>query len=143
MARCSTGGRMSAVATAARGPSVYATAAVKPRVREVGVFNTTTTACSVGIARATATGTQGAALTEVNESDDSHGVVATGFNTHTADATVALSRQASVGAAIGAGVIFTFGEDGFVLDNATTSGLVITCPSGTGQILDFYIVWDE
>jgi hypothetical protein len=143
MARCSTGGRMSAIATAARGPSVYATTGVKPRIREIGVFNTTTAACSVGVARATATGTQGAALTEVNESDDSHTVIATGFNTHTADATVALSRQASIGAAIGAGVIFTFGEDGFILDNATTSGVVITCPSGTGQILDFYIVWDE
>jgi hypothetical protein len=134
---------MSAIATAARGPSVYATTGVKPRIREIGVFNTTTAACSVGVARATATGTQGAALTEVNESDDSHTVIATGFNTHTADATVALSRQASIGAAIGAGVIFTFGEDGFILDNATTSGVVITCPSGTGQILDFYIVWDE
>jgi hypothetical protein len=97
----------------------------------------------VGVARATPTGTRGAALTAVNESDDSHAVIATGANTHTVAPTVALSRQASIGAAIGAGVIFTFGEDGFILDNATTSGVVITCPSGTGQILDFYIVWDE
>jgi hypothetical protein len=143
MARCSVGGRMSAIATATNGPSVYATTGVKPRIREIGVFNTTTTASSVGVARATTTGTRGAALTAVNESDDSHAVIATGANTHTVAPTVALSRQASIGAAIGAGVIFTFGEDGFILDNATTSGVVITCPSGTGQILDFYIVWDE
>jgi hypothetical protein len=144
MARCSVAGRTSAVPTAARGPSVYSTAALKPRIREVGVFNTTTTACAVGVQRATATGTQGAALTELCEDDDVHVVIATGFNTHTADATVvAGGRQASLGAAIGAGVIFTFGENGLVLDNATTSGVVITCPSGTGQHLDFYIVWDE
>jgi hypothetical protein len=131
------------VPTAARGPSVYATAALKPRIVEVGVFNTTTTACAVGIARATATGTQGAALTEICEDDDVHVVIATGFNTHTADATVgACIRQASLGAFIGAGVIWTFPK-GIVLNNATTAGLVIVCPTGTGQHLDFHISWEE
>lgn len=144
MARCSVAGRTSAVPTAARGPSVYSTAALKPRIREVGVFNTTATAVAVGLARASATGTQGAALTEVCEDDDSHVVIATGFNTHTADATVGGTiRQASLGAAIGSGVIWTFGDNGFVLDNATTAGIVIICPSGTGQHLDFYVLWDE
>jgi hypothetical protein len=144
MARCAVAGRTSAVPTAARGPSVYATTGIKPRVKEIHVFNTTTTACAVAVNRATATGTQGAALTEVCEDDDSHTVIATGFNTHTADATVgAAIRQGSLGAAIGAGVIFTFGNGGLVLDNATTAGIVITCPTGTGQHLDFAIVWDE
>lgn len=144
MARCSVAGRTSAVPTAARGPSVYATTGVKPRIREIGVFNTTTTAAAVAVCRATATGTQGAALTEVCEDDDVHTIITTGFNTHTADATVGSPvRQASVGAAIGSGVIWTFGGDGLVLDNATTAGIVITCPTGTGQHLDFYITWDE
>jgi hypothetical protein len=116
---------------------------LKPKIVEVGVFNTTTTACAVGIARASATGTQGAALTEVCEDDDVHVVIATGFNTHTADATVgACIRQASLGAFIGAGVIWTFPK-GIVLDNATTAGVVIICPTGTGQHLDFYIAWEE
>jgi hypothetical protein len=115
---------------------------VKPRIKEIGVFNTTSTACAVGVARASATGTQGAGLTEVCEDDDSHTIIATGFNTHTADATVgACIRQASLGAAVGSGVIWTF-ED-LVLDNATTAGIVIVCPTGTGQHLDFHIVWEE
>jgi hypothetical protein len=123
---------------------VYATTGVKPRIREIGVFNTTATACAVAINRASATGTQGAALTEVCLDDDVHTIVATGFNTHTADATVGSAvRQASLGAAVGSGVIFTFGNGGLVLDNATTAGIVITCPTGTGQHLDFYIEWDE
>jgi hypothetical protein len=144
MARCSVAGRTSAVPTAARGPSVYATTGVKPRIREIGVFNTTATACAVGVARATATGTQGAGLTEVCIDDDSHTAIATGFNTHTADATVGASiRQASLGAAVGSGVIFTFGGDGLVLDKATTAGIVIVCPTGTGQHLDFHIEWEE
>jgi hypothetical protein len=132
------------VPTAARGPSVYATAAIRPQIREIGVFNTTTTAAAVGIARATATGTQGAALTEVCESDDSRTVIATGFNTHTIDATVgACIKQASLGAAIGSGVIWTWAPGEFIIDNATTAGVVIVCPTGTGQHLDFWIAWDE
>lgn len=142
MARCSCAGRTSAVPTSVRGPSVYSTAALKPRIKEIGVFNTTTTAVAVAIARATATGTQGAGLTEVCEDDDAHTIIATGFNTHTADATVGGAiRQASLGAAIGAGVIWTF--ESLVLDKATTSGIVIILPTGTAQHLDFYFVWEE
>lgn len=144
MPRCAVATRTSAVPTAARGPSLYATTGVRPRIVEVGVFNTTATACAVGLAVASATGTQGAGLTEVSETDSSHTIIATGFNTHTADATVgACLRQASLGAAIGSGVIWTFGDSGIELTNATTSGLVIVCPTGTGQHLDFWIVWDE
>jgi hypothetical protein len=144
MARVAAAGRTSAVPTTVRGPSLYATAGVRPNVREIGVFNTTATAVAVAICRASATGTQGAGLTEVCQDDDSHTIIATAFNTHTADATVGSPvRQASLGAAIGSGVIFTFGGDGLVIDNATTAGLVITCPTGTAQHLDFYIEWTE
>lgn len=136
--------RTSAVPTAVRGPSVYATAAVRPAIREIGVWNTTATACAVAVVRATATGTQGAGLTEVCLDDDVHVAVATGFNTHTADATVGSAiRQASLGAAIGSGVIWTFPGPGLIIDAATTKGVVIICPTGTGQHLDFSISWDE
>jgi hypothetical protein len=144
MARCSVATRTSAVPTTVRGPSLYATTAVRPQIREIGVFNTTATACAVAIVRATATGTVGAALTEVCTSDDSATIVATAANTHTADATVgAAIKQASLGAAIGSGVIWTFDPGEFVIDNLTTAGVVITCPTGTGQHLDFYIAWAE
>ena len=144
MAHVSVANRTSAIPTTVRGPSLYATAAVRPQVLEVGVFNTTATAVAVAVNRASATGTQGAALTEVCTSDDSATIVATAFNTHTADATVgAAIRQASLGAAIGSGVIWTFQPGEFIIDNATTAGLVITCPTGTAQHLDFYIAWKE
>jgi hypothetical protein len=144
MARFAVATRASAVSTAARGPSLYATANIRPQIREIGVFNTTATACAVGLARATATGTQGAGLTEICTSDDSAAIIATAFNTHTADATVgSCFRQASLGAAIGSGVIWTFDPGQLVIDNATTSGVVIVCPTGTGQIIDFYIDWSE
>jgi len=144
MARCSVGGRTAAVPTAARGPSLYATASSGSLVvREIGAFNTTVTAAAVAIGIATAAGTQGAALTEVNESDQSHTILGTGFNTHTADATLTQTRYASLGAAIGAGVIWTFGDNGLEIPEGTANGVVITCHTGTGQHLDFYFVWDE
>jgi hypothetical protein len=40
-------------------------------------------------------------------------------------------------------VIWTFDPGQLIIDNATTAGLVIVCPTGTGQHLDFYIDWGE
>lgn len=148
MARWSVATRTSAVPTTVRGPSVYAAAANGGFwVREVGVFNTTTTAAAVGLVIASATGTQGATLTEVCQDDptkDASDTAGNGFNTHTADATVGSAiRQASLGAAIGSGVIWTFGDQGLFIPEGTTNGVVVNCPTGTGQHLDFYITWDE
>lgn len=143
MPRCAVAGRTSAVPTALRGPSVYGTTAVKARIREIGVWNTTAVACSVAVVRASATGTQGAGLTEVCLGDDSHTVIATAFNTHTADATVgAPVRQATLAGVVGAGIIWTFADNGLLINALTTAGVVIICPTGTGQHLDFYIEWD-
>ena len=123
---------------------MYGTANVGPHIRSIEVYNTTVTAVAVAVVRATATGTQGTALTEVTLSDDAHTVIATGFNTHTANATVGSPiRQASLGAAIGSGVIWTWGPGEFAIDNATTAGVVIILPTGTGQHIDFAIEWDE
>jgi len=132
------------VPTSLRGPSLYSTAALKPQIRLIEVYNTTAVEAAVAVVRATATGTQGTGLTEICTSDDTRTIVGTAFNTHTADATVSAPiRQATVGAAKGAGVIWTWGPGEFILDNATTSGVVIICPTGTGQHLDFSIEWDE
>lgn len=138
--------RMSAAPTAARGPSVYAIASKGFRVREIGVFNTTSTAAAIGVAIASAAGTQGAALTEVtwDKGINNTAPSATGFNTHTADATVgSCIRQASLGATVGSGVIWTFPDEGIVIAPGTGNGIVIVCPTGTGQVCDFYIDWEE
>jgi hypothetical protein len=142
MARCAVSGRTDAVPTSTRGPSVYATTGVKPRIKEIGVSNTTAVAAAVAVVRASATGTQGTALTEVCLTDDVHTVVATGFNTHSANATVGSPvRQFTLPGVVGATVILTF--DDLALDNATTAGIVVICPTGTGQHLDFWIEWEE
>jgi hypothetical protein len=47
-----------------------------------------------------------------------------------------------LGAAIGAGVIWTFGTHGLIVDIGTANGVGVI-PTGTGQVCDAYIVWDE
>lgn len=128
--------------------SLWATAAVRPRVVEVGVFNTTAVTVTVALARFSAgTGTKGAAVTSVYEDDNSQAAVTTVANTHTVTPTTisAALRQAALGAAIGSGVIWTFGggkTSGLLVPNSTTDGLgIITV--GTGQICDISFTWDE
>jgi hypothetical protein len=131
------------VPTAARGPNVYGIASRPLYIVEVGVFNTTTTAATAAAARATGAGTQAGAVTEISE-DSEITPAATAFTSQSADATIAgVATQASLGAAIGAGVIWTFGGKGLRIPAGTANGCVLTCPSGTGQFEDFYFVWEE
>jgi len=137
-------GRTDALITALRGPSLYAAAAAGAAIREVSVWNTTTSQVAVGLIRWTATGTQGTALTGAPWNPNQADPDCTAFNTHTADATAgAVLRRAMLGAAIGAAVIFTFGDSGIVIPEGTTNGVGIYLPTGTAQHLDFEFVWDE
>lgn len=144
MSRHSVAGRSTVAGTAARGiASIFSAAAVGFRLREVGIFNTTTTACAAALVRFTNTTGQGAALTEA-EWDAINLPAVTGFAGHTADAGIGdVLAQCSLGAAIGAGMVWTFGEMGIVVPVGTSNGLGVTCPTGTGQVLDYYFVWDE
>ena len=125
--------------------SIFAASAVVFRVREIGVFNTTNTACAVALRRYTAQGTPGTGLTEMPWDVDTAAATATAFNTHSITPTFVTGniRYASLGAAVGAGVIWTFGQGGLEVNPGTGNGIGISVPTGTGQILDFYIDWEE
>jgi hypothetical protein len=128
------------------GASLYAIASISPKIKEVGLFNTTTTACVVAISRLTTAGTQGAGLTESKAGNPEVPTAScTGFQSHTVGPTITDElRRADLGAAIGAGVIWTWDdEDGLRIPSGTGNGIGIVCPSGTGQILDGYIDWIE
>jgi hypothetical protein len=126
-----------------RGPNVYAIAARPIYLVETGVFNTTTTAFAVGLIRATSAGTAAGALTP-RSVDSEVTPVATANTSHSADAAgTGPFAQASIGAAIGAGVIWTFGGSGIRAPAGTANGFFLNLPTGTGQFFDFYFVWDE
>lgn len=145
MARFSIAGRSTIAGTSLRGLfSIYAPASSGFALREVGLFNTTSTALAVALVRFTATGTQGTGLTEGEYHEDAPPPLATAFAGHTADATVGqVLNQATLGAAVGSGVIWTFGDTGIVVQPGTSNGIGVIIPTGTGQICDYYAVWDE
>lgn len=126
------------------GGSLYAIANVPLRVYEIGVFNTTATAASLQIVRLTTAGTQGAAITEGPFDTDYSAFQGTAFNTHTGTppSLGAVIRAFSVGAAIGAGAIFTFDAEPLRIPPGTANGIGIISV-GTGQVLDCYFDWDE
>jgi hypothetical protein len=120
--------------------SLYATAAVRPRLVEVGVFNSTTTAVVLALRKFTTTGTQGATITALGEDDPSQAAVATAKDTHTVTPTIATGsyRVAALGAAIGAGLIWKFVDGktpGLVIGNTTGDGIGLIVLTGTGRQL--------
>ena len=126
------------------GPGVCAGATSgKFWVKEIGVFNTTTTAVAVGVAVITATGTQAGTGTGYQIDDPSAPASSeTFFTSQSSASTIAKTiRQASLGAAIGSGVVFVWGDKELECSEGTGNGVIINCPTGTAQHLDFYIKW--
>lgn len=145
MARYSAGMTAAGAGTSVRPIfGILATAAVAPKIREIGIFNTTSTACVYRLVQVTG-GTPGSTVTA---HPHDLGVAATptalAKQLWTADATVNtdMGYRIQLGAAQGAGGIFTFGDNGIrpALGSTVAIGLV---PVGTGQVCEVYIVWDE
>lgn len=146
MARHGVSGRSSAAATATLpGVSLYAPASGSLKVREIGIFNSTTTAFVASIRRLSTTGTQGAGITEFEYDTLGMPVLGTAFDAHSVAPTLVAGvvRYGAIGGAIGAGYVWTFGENGLVIPEGTGNGIGVLCPTGTGQVFDYYIDWDE
>lgn len=145
MARYSAGVKTSAGSTTLPIASLYSAASVGAKLREVGVFNTTNTAVDVKLTRLTTAGTQGTGLTESKYDPDSAAASCTAFTTHTVAPTLGddLGYRATLGAAAGAGVIWTFGENGLRVPTGTANGVGVLIENGTGQACQVYFVWDE
>jgi hypothetical protein len=145
MARFSIAGRSTVAGTTLRAiASLFAISGRTAKLREVGVFNTTATAVAASLVRFTNATGVGAGLTEVLWDEQGPAPNCTGFAGHTGDGAVGSPcRQAVLPANVGGGVIWTFGEGGLLVQAGTANGIGIICPVGTGQILDYYMDWDE
>lgn len=146
MARNSTGARSTSTGSATLPlGSLYGVAASGCNVRQIGLFNTAAAACVYELVRLTSAGTQGAALVEAEWDEEKNVPLCQGFNTHTVLPTLGkkLGIIFTIGAAIGAGHIETFGDSGIVIPKGVANGLGILLLTGTGQVLDFYFHYDE
>lgn len=147
MARYTVGG-VATIAGTATLPlvSLYNTAGVQAHLREVHFFNSTATGGFVAaLCRLSTAGTQGTGLTAVRTDGDSGAAACTPFAGHTGAPTLAdLGYRKRVGAAVGDGVIWTFNDGaGITAPLGTANGIGLYVPTGTGQILDYVLVWDE
>jgi len=150
MSRYSAGDRTAAGSTTLPIISIYSGAATTGAIVEIGIFNTTATAVELYLVRLTTTGTQGANLVEARHNLKKVAAACTVHGTHTVNPTLGedLGYRTVLGAAIGSGVIWTFGDDGIPITaadavEAVTNGVGVVVENGTGQICQSYIVWDE
>lgn len=146
MARYSVAGRGTVVGTNVRAiASLFSTASGIGIIREISVANTTSTAVCVGVIRFSAATNVGAGLTEAKYDVNAFPPTCTGFAGHTGDGTTTggTIEQVSLGAAVGSGWVWTFGDEGLRIDIGTANGIGIYIPTGTGQILDYKICWTE
>lgn len=146
MARFSASARATGVGSATLPfASLYAIASRRLLLREVHVFNTTTTAVVVALTRFTTAGTPGAGVAVQEEDGESPAPVGTPFQAHSSTPPTLGDeiRRTDIGAAIGAGAIWTFDQDGLRIPPGTANGVGLYVPTGTAQICDFVFVWDE
>ena len=125
--------------------SLYGGTTVRPRLRELHLFNTTATAVQLKLVRLTTTGTQGTALTEMPLVPEDPAAVAAAFNTHSVAPTITSGDlwRTQLGAAIGSGVIVTFPDQGIVIPATANNGLGVVVSTGTGQACEATLIWDE
>jgi hypothetical protein len=146
MARHTISGRSTVAPTSARAAaSLFAIAGVEPKIVEIGVFNTTTTECVIAVQRFTNATGVGTGLTEAEADPSGAPPQATGFAGHTGDGGVGDEiKRVMLGAVRGAGMVWTWPESSPLrIPAGTANGVGLTCPTGTGQIIDFYIEWIE
>jgi hypothetical protein len=125
--------------------SVYAVASTGFVFRECGIFNTTTTAVAARMVRLTTAGTQGSALTAAEYDSNSPVALCTPFGTHTGAPTIGddLGMRDACGGAVGAGAKFAAAGRGIAVPPGTANGVGVICATGTSQVVDTFLVWDE
>ena len=148
MPKFSAGAKTGAGSTTLPSISLYSGALTDIQVVEIGVFNTSSTAFDIRLARiSSGPGTVGAALTKSPVDNPSAVSAALAFTTHTAGAVTLTDAgyRASLGAAIGSGVVWTFGGDGLEVNSAaaTVNGVCVVIENGTGQAAQAYFTWIE
>jgi hypothetical protein len=144
MSRFASGAVTSAGSTTLPMFSMYGSAAGRPYINEIGIFNTTSTAVSIRLVRLSTTGTRGTTITPSPLSQEdlapSAGIC---YNTHTVAPTIAgdLGFRTVLGASVGSGVIWTWPDRVLTISAGVNAGIGIVVESGTGQPLSVY--WEH
>jgi hypothetical protein len=146
MADFGSGGLTTAGSTTLPIAALVGTAAVAPRIREIGISNTsTTTAVALKLVRLTTAGTPGANLVEASlNPGNPETAVATCVGTYTGTAPT-LGNDLGYRAVIGplGGVVWTWEDYVFTVTAAANAAVAIIVENGTGQACQVYFRWTE
>lgn len=140
------GGLTTAGSTTLPVVALVGSASVRCRIREIGVFNTTSTAVALKLCKLTTAGTPGSTLTAASlDPADPAANVGVLKNTYssTAPTTSDLGFRCVLGAAVGSGFVWTFEDFELTTLVAANSGIGILVENGTGQALQTYFKWRE
>jgi hypothetical protein len=126
--------------------ALIGSASARIRIVEMGIFNTTATACNVVLCRLSTAGTPGTAATSrLTDTADAAAAVGTLRNTYTGTAptTTELGFGIPIPAAIGAGMVMTWPDDNLTISAVASAGIGLLVESGTGQALRVWFRWYE
>ena len=144
MSRYSAGVRTSAGSTTLPIASLYAATATRARLMEVHIFKTTATEVALKLSRLDTAGTKPGATTDNPYDPAGPAADCTFHGTHTVGPTIDEENNRGIlGAAIGSGIIWTFGDTGLIIPVGTANGIGVVVATGTGQICDVTFVWEE
>lgn len=144
MARFAAGGLTTAGSTTLPVIALTGGTTVLARIREIGVFNTTSTSVALKLCRLSTAGTPGATLTAAALNSDPATAVAVMKNTYTVAPTITdLGYRCVLGAAVGSGFIWTFDDFELTTLAVANAGVGVVVENGTGQALQAYMKWFE
>lgn len=145
MARYVAGGLTTAGSTTLPVFALLGGTTVIARIREIGVFNTSSTAVALKLCRVTTAGTPGATLTSQpgNMHPDTSLALLKNTYSSTAPTTVDLGFRCILGAAVGSGFVWTFDDYDLTTLLAANSAVGCLVENGTGQALQVYVKWYE
>lgn len=144
MARFAAGGLTTAGSTTLPLIALTGGTTVLARIREIGVFNTTSTSVALKLCRLSTAGTPGSTLTAAALNTDPATAVAVLKNTYTVAPTITdLGYRCVLGAAVGSGFVWTFEDFELTTLVAANAGVGVVVENGTGQALQAYFKWFE
>lgn len=125
--------------------TLYSTASVGPKIREIAMFNSTATACVYELVTFSTAGTQGASIGTAGTWDPGQGAAACALK-HASSSTaptvaVRLGILFPLAAAVGSGVIRQFNDLAIAIGTGNGFGLLVH--TGTGQVCDIDVTWIE
>lgn len=117
------------------------------RIAEIGVFNTTTTACNLVLCRLSTAGTPGTAATS-RLTDQADGATAVGTLRNTYTSTAPTTAELGIGfplpGVIGSGIVLTFPDDVLTIDKIANSAIgLLVDTGGTGAACRVWMRWYE